>query len=76
MQGDTGHAQSRMVTDLYAHIDHEDRRQFAQTLERQFFQRKNASGDESAETAAAVRLLQNNPEMAKLIIGILNAKAG
>ena len=76
VQGDTGHAQSRMVTDLYAHIDHEDRRQLAQTLERQFFQRKNASGDESAETAAAVRLLQKNPEMAKLIVGILNAKTG
>ena len=29
VQGDTGHAQSRMVTDLYAHINTEDRRRLA-----------------------------------------------
>ena len=32
VQGDTGHSQSRMVTDLYAHINDEDRRILAKKL--------------------------------------------
>ena len=77
VQGDTGHAQARMVTDLYAHIDHEDRKQLAQKLEDQFFQRnihpESRTGNDVSE---AYELLQKNPEMAKLIVGILNAKTG
>jgi integrase len=77
VQGDTGHAQARMVTDLYAHIDHEDRRQLAQKLEDQFFRRnihpESRTGNDVSE---AYELLQKNPEMAKLIVGILNAKTG
>ena len=30
VQGDTGHAQSRMVTDLYAHTNNEERRRLAE----------------------------------------------
>ena len=37
VQGDTGHAQARMVTDLYAHADTEDRRLLAQKVEQSFF---------------------------------------
>ena len=75
VQGDTGHAQARMVTDLYAHIDHEDRRQLALKLEDQFFQRGSQAKAETADdTEAAVRLLRENPEMAKLIVGIFSAK--
>ena len=75
VQGDTGHAQSRMVTDLYAHIDNVDRRQLAQKLEDGFFRREaqqeRESGDDNAEV---LRLLKENPDMAKLILGILGAK--
>ena len=75
VQGDTGHAQARMVTDLYAHIDHEDRRQLALKLEDQFFRRGSpAEAAPADDTEAAVRLLKENPDMAKLIVGILSAK--
>lgn len=75
VQGDTGHAQARMVTDLYAHVNTEDRRRLAQKMEQNFFQgnRQTAPDQETpqAETAQALRLLQENPDMAKLIIAAL-----
>ena len=75
VQGDTGHAQSRMVTDLYAHIDHEDRRQLAQKMENDFFQRRaQPSTPPEDDSAKVLKLLQENPDMAKLIMGILRAK--
>lgn len=73
VQGDTGHAQARMVTDLYAHTNTEDRRRLAQRMEEDFFQSgKQPVADDSAdETTEALRLLQKNPDMAKLIIAAL-----
>ena len=70
VQGDTGHAQSRMVTDLYAHINHGDRIRLAQKMDKDFFQnctaeKKNAAADEAE---LAYQLLQNNPDIAKLLI--------
>ncbi|MCI9508074.1 MAG: tyrosine-type recombinase/integrase [Oscillospiraceae bacterium] len=43
VQGDTGHAQARMVTDLYAHADTEDRRLLAQKVEQSFFQQSKTN---------------------------------
>lgn len=75
VQGDTGHAQARMVTDLYAHTNTEDRRRLAQRMEQDFFQggRQSNSPDKAQEdeAAQAIRLLQKNPDMAKLIIAAL-----
>lgn len=75
VQGDTGHAQARMVTDLYAHMNTEDRRRLAQKMEQDFFQgsKQPISSSEPSEgdTARALRLLQENPDMAKLIIAAL-----
>lgn len=85
VQGDTGHAQARMVTDLYAHADTEDRRLLAQKVEQQFFQRRNGGKAQNAripvsdctdDTAFALKLLQNNPDMAKLIVAALGHSAG
>ena len=39
VQGDAGHAQSRMVTDLYAHTNNEERRRLAEKVEADFFHR-------------------------------------
>lgn len=75
VQGDTGHAQARMVTDLYAHMNTEDRRRLAQKMEQDFFQgRRQATTTATAledETTQALRLLQDNPDMVKLIIAAL-----
>ena len=74
VQGDTGHAQSRMVTDLYAHTNNEERRRLAEKVEEDFFQKRadvpqEKPLDNSAEQA--YRLLQENPDIAKLIIATL-----
>ena len=71
VQGDTGHVQARMVTDLYAHADTEDRRLLAQKVEEGFFQHNKPPAEVQDDTAEALRLLQENPNMAKLIIAAL-----
>lgn len=77
VQGDTGHAQSRMVTDLYAHTHNEDRQRLAQKVDEDFFQ-KRPSGTKKAsaeEADLAYQLLQDNPDIAKLIIATLQKKS-
>lgn len=43
VQGDSGHAQVKMVTDVYSHILDEDRRLNAQRFEETFYQQKTPS---------------------------------
>lgn len=78
VQGDTDHAQARMVTDLYAHMNNEDRRQLAQKVEQGFFQHHKGETKEKAatdEAQQAYQLLLQNPDMAKLIIATLSHSA-
>lgn len=73
VQGDTGHAQSRMVTDLYAHTCNDDRRRLAQKMEERFFQKPQAAEKKAPESDmdAALELLKNNPAITKLLIAAL-----
>lgn len=74
VQGDTGHAQARMVTEVYAHTHNEDRQVLAQKMEEEFFQReKQKAAVDEAELA--YQLLQENPDIAKLIIATLQKKS-
>ena len=41
VQGDSGHAQADMVTEVYGHIIDEDRRKNAQRMEDAFYNREN-----------------------------------
>ena len=78
VQGDSGHAQVKMVADVYSHIIDDDRRINAQRFEEQFYQSKVGSATEEvqeetkAETASQtdqemlLKLLAN-PEMAALL---------
>ena len=77
VQGDTGHAQSRMVTDLYAHTHNEDRRRLPQKVDEDFFQKQQSKTNKAAadEANLAYQLLQNNPDIAKLIIATLKKKS-
>lgn len=47
VQGDSGHAQSKMVSDVYSHIIDEDRRMNAQKIENAFYS-KDATNHELA----------------------------
>lgn len=73
VQGDTGHAQARMVTEVYSHMQDEDRRVLAQKMETQFFQ-KQAHGETAPQPDGMIemahRLLEDNPELAKLLLAL------
>ena len=84
VQGDSGHAQADMVTEVYGHIIDEDRRKKAERMEQAFYNRKNLSPDihdkdkqeEQKVTVPAgvdAELLMKvlgNPEMAALIASL------
>lgn len=81
VQGDSGHAQVKMVADVYSHIIDDDRRINAQRFEEQFYQPKTTplqetaaetapGGSTSQEAASDQELLLKllaNPEMAALL---------
>lgn len=77
VQGDSGHAQVKMVTDVYSHILDEDRKNNAQLFEQAFYSgagkdpvKQEPQPVEPAasepDTAQLLKLLQN-PEMANLL---------
>ena len=81
VQGDSGHAQVKMVTDVYSHILDDDRRNNARLFEEAFYSGAGKdptkqepepqpeaapAADVSPDTATLLKLLQN-PEMAALL---------
>ena len=77
VQGDSGHAQMRMIEDVYSHILDEDRATNAQRFEAEFYSKSEAPGAPTASVAPASELtdsdkakfiqLLSNPEFATLI---------
>lgn len=59
VQGDTGHAQANMVTDVYSHIMNDDRKRLAQKVNDEFFLPKieKASG-QAATNEGMTKLIQ------------------
>lgn len=78
VQGDTGHAQAKMVTDRYGHFEDKNRQVLARKVEKEFFQPcKAPSGAEDPKDDPALnayRLLQEKPEMAQMIVALLQAQ--
>lgn len=85
VQGDSGHAQADMVTEVYGHIIDEDRRKNAQRMEDAFYNRENLNpqmkGADAAQTANTVAVPEGvdaellmkvlgNPEMAALLTSL------
>ena len=80
VQGDSGHAQAKMVTDQYSHILDEDRRTNAQRFEEAFYSGKGRSSAEepapeagATGDAATLMKLLTNPETAGLLKALVNA---
>jgi integrase len=74
VQGDSGHAQAKMVTDQYSHILDEDRKNNAQIFEDVFYQKKTPgqiaaeqAGQSAGIDAELLMKILTNPEMAKLL---------
>ena len=70
VQGDTGHAQANMVTDVYSHIMDSSRKHLAQQMEAQFFLTSPESKKAAAQlpmdssTKQLIQLLKSSPEIA------------
>ena len=83
VQGDSGHAQADMVTEVYGHILDEDRKKNAQLIEDAFYKKENLNPDmkrtdtgkkkievlDGIDAEALMKVL-NNPEMAALLAGL------
>lgn len=82
VQGDSGHSQVNMVTDVYSHIIDEDRKRNAQLFEDAFYGKKNLNPKihetdngrmmtvpEGVDTEALMKVLAN-PEMTALLISL------
>lgn len=75
VQGDTGHAQARMVTDQYAHITDRSRQNLAQQVDVEFFQKirssdSPASPSQDKDMQTALQLVQADLDLAKLIVAL------
>ena len=82
VQGDSGHAQVNMVTDVYSHIIDEDRRRNAALFEEAFYGKKNldpqmrpADKNETEELldgvdAELIAKVLANPEMKALLMSL------
>ena len=73
VQGDTGHAVSDMVTDVYSHIFDNNRKHLAKQVEEQFFappESKKAAvlPDLTDPQAQVAQLLGERPELANAIL--------
>lgn len=80
VQGDSGHAQADMVTEVYGYIIDEDRRKNAELIENAFYNNKNFNPEmrgqeeksntievpEGVDAELLMKVL-NNPEMAALL---------
>ena len=88
VQGDSGHAQADMVTEVYSHIIDEDRRRNATLLEDSFYNRKNLNPQihdtekrtmmevpEGVDAELLAKVL-SNPEMAVLLTLLAKSMQG
>ena len=70
VQGDTGHAEARMVTEVYAHSFDADRKLIAQEMDSGFFSKVGespASGDQQLLSQLEA-LVKSNPELVRSLL--------
>ena len=78
-QGDTGHAQLDMITDIYAHILDEDRKVNAQKFEAAFYGARDLRDvkppeepkQQAVDLTALIEQLQKNPELASTLAALI-----
>lgn len=75
VQGDTGHAEARMVTDTYAHGFDADRKLIAQEMDSGFFAKVGTeckNSEEDAMLKALKKLIKERPELVAELMDIAN----
>ena len=78
-QGDTGHAQIDMITNIYAHILDEDRKVNAQKFETAFYGTRDLRDvkppdepkQQTVDLASLIEQLQKNPELANTLAALI-----
>ena len=82
VQGDSGHAQTSMVTEVYSHILDDDRKHNAELFEEAFYSGKGSEPEMhkpakkeagSADSMEMLGKLLSNPETAKLLKSLVSA---
>ena len=80
MQGDTGHAQLKMVSDVYSHILDEDRRQNAEMFEDAFYKKTPTAQKKKTSTSTdaqqVMELLNASPDLASQLLKMLQIVNG
>lgn len=71
VQGDSGHSQINMVTDVYSHIIDDDRRKNAELFEEAFYEKKDLDPNMRARAAGNTVELPNNVD-AELLAKVLS----
>jgi integrase len=74
VQGETGHSQAKMVTDTYAHILDQNRRNMAKKFEKSFYGGDDERPDESSLEQVIAQCLKN-PEALEILKSLLAAKS-
>ena len=71
VQGDTGHSQSNMVTDVYSHTFDENRKRIADQMESAFFEKIGETGNAATPSQNRIlALLAEKPELEALILAM------
>ena len=73
VQGDTGHSQVNMVTDVYSHILDEDRRRTAERFEATFYTKERKTENSNNDVQKMIGLLQDNPTLASMLSQLLGS---
>ena len=74
VQGNTGHAQASMVTDVYARTNNTQRKKLARLVEQNFFEAmKEENRDPNTnQTEKIIGLLKEKPEMTENLLNLLS----
>ena len=76
VQGDTGHAQASMVTQVYSHTFDENRRRVANLMENSFFSAKKEPLTVDEKSGQILSLLAQSPELADVILALAGKISG
>ena len=72
VQGDIGHSSAKLVTDTYAHIQVDSRKALADSLEKDFYKKKDTekSAEEKnpVDVAGLMNLIKENPELKNFLL--------
>ena len=70
VQGDTGHSQADMVTQVYGHTFDENRKRIAGLMEKSFFESSQKAPPTDEKSEKVLQILKTSPQLAELILSL------